>query len=370
MIGSLAHALRRPGLALIAAGLLLASIRVAPARASEQPIPTFAYYYIWFNASSWNRAKTDYPVVGRYSSDEAAVMRQHIRWAKQAGIRGFIVSWKGTDVLNARLATLVRIADEEDFKLAIIYQGLDFYRNPLPTSQIRSDLRRFASRYGDDRAFDMFDRPLVIWSGTWEFSPEDVRQVTEPLRDRLMILASERSPEDYGRLAEYVEGDAYYWSSVNPDTYPGYPEKLAAMSGAVHADGGIWIAPAAPGFDARLLGGSTVVPRKDGETLRGQYAAAVASDPDVIGIISWNEFSENSHIEPSVRYGDRSLEVLADILHAPSPRIPDFDSSAPQGTSGQLSWPVAGLGGLALILAGSVIVIALRKAPRLERGRQ
>ena len=29
----------------------------------------FAYYYIWFNVSSWERAKSDYPTLGRYSSD-------------------------------------------------------------------------------------------------------------------------------------------------------------------------------------------------------------------------------------------------------------------------------------------------------------
>jgi hypothetical protein len=361
--------IRRLGLVLAAAAILVASPWGAPASAAETPIPTFAYYYIWFNASSWNRAKTDYPSLGRYSSDEGAVMRQHIRWAEQAGIRGFIVSWKGTDTLDARLARMVRIADEEDFSLAIIYQGLDFYRQPLPIWQIRSDLRRFSSRYGDDRAFGFFERPLVIWSGTWEFSPDEVRRVTEPLRDRLLILASERGPEEYGRLADYVDGDAYYWSSANPDTYEGYPEKLAAMGGAVHADGGLWIPPAAPGFDARLLGGTSVVPRKDGETLRREYAAAVASEPDAVGLISWNEFSENSHIEPSVRYGGRYLEVLADVLNAPSPRIPDFDSSAPQGATGQLSWPVAGLGGLALLTAGSVIAIARRRAPPLGRER-
>ena len=53
-------------------------------------------------------------------------------------------------------------------------------------------------------------------------------------------------------------------------SFPGYPEKLAAMGEAVHANDGLWIAPAAPGFDARLIGGTTVVDRKDGETLQIQ----------------------------------------------------------------------------------------------------
>ena len=72
-------------------------------RGGAPPDPLFAYYYIWFNASSWNRAKIDYPLLGRYSSDDRGVMRAHVAWAKQAGIDGFIVSWKSTPVLNRRL---------------------------------------------------------------------------------------------------------------------------------------------------------------------------------------------------------------------------------------------------------------------------
>ena len=82
------------------------------------------------------------------------------------------------------------------------------------------------------------------------------------------------------------------------------------MGATVHQNGGIWIAPAAPGFDSRLLGGATVVDRKNGETLQTQLQAALQSQPDAIGLISWNEFSENSHIEPSHNYGHQALEAL------------------------------------------------------------
>ena len=73
------------------------------APAMEDPVPVLAYYYIWFTPTSWNRAKTDYPLLGRYSSDEKEVMRQHVQWAKSTGISGFIVSWKNTAALNERL---------------------------------------------------------------------------------------------------------------------------------------------------------------------------------------------------------------------------------------------------------------------------
>ena len=61
------------------------------------------------------------------------------------------------------------------------------------------------------------------------------------------------------------------------------------------------------------VGGTTVVERRDGETLRRQLDAAHGSSPDAIGLISWNEFSENTHIEPSEQYGARYLEVVADV---------------------------------------------------------
>lgn len=330
----------------------------------SNPIPVLAYYYIWFDTTSWDRAKTDYPILGRYSSSNMDVMRQHIEWAKAAGIKGFIVSWKSTEKLNARLEQLIEVAEEQDFKLAIIYQGLDFNRNPLPIEQVDADMSYFMDHFADRQAFYLYEKPLVIWSGTWRFSREEVERVVLGKREHLLILASERNLDGYSRLADLVDGNAYYWSSVNPDTFPGYLDKLSSMSQAIHANGGLWIAPAAPGFDARLVGGTTTVDRKDGETLQVQFSTAIQSSPDAIGIISWNEFSENSHIEPSENYGDHYLEVLANIRNAPGPVVSNFDSSEP----GNIDNPLEGLGNsritaiaaVGLLTVGSLIILLRR----------
>ena len=34
----------------------------------------------------------------------------------------------------------------------------------------------------DDRAFDLYPKPLVIWGGTWEFTTQQIRSVTELAR--------------------------------------------------------------------------------------------------------------------------------------------------------------------------------------------
>jgi hypothetical protein len=342
----------------VAAMCAMALVPAAQAAPRDGRAPLFAYYYIWFNPSSWERAKSDYPLLGRYSSDERAVMREHIREAKHSGVDGWFVSWKSTDPLNARLEKLIEIADQEHFKLAVIYQGLDFERRPLPVDTVKADIAYFNRHFAARAPFKgVFEKPLVIWSGTWKFSRADVRSVTTPNRNRLLMLASEKNVDGYARLRGLVDGDAYYWSSVNPDTYPGYPQKLQQMGAAVHADGGLWLAPASPGFDARMIGGKSFVDRRNGETLRREMDAATGSSPDAIGLISWNEFSENSHIEPSERNGNRYLQVLADIRGAPGPSAADFDSSEPGATSSHSSGIPLLAALLVLIVGGAVVTI-------------
>ena len=358
----------------------------AAADPSASPIPVLAYYYIWFDEASWDRAKIDYPVLGRYSSDDRDVMRQHVLWAKDAGIDGFIVSWKSTLVLDRRLEQLIEVAREESFKLSIIYQGLDFDRKPLPIERIAADIDHFIETYAADPVFDILGVPMFIWSGTWEYTAEEIGRVSgtrglgsgcewrSDLEPRcVLLLATERNVDGVNRLAGLVDGNAYYWSSVNPDTFPGYAEKLQAMAAAVRETDGVWIAPAAPGFDARLIGGETVVERRNGDTLRRQLDAAQASSPDAIGLISWNEFSENSHVEPSETNGSDALDVLADVEGGRPPVLPELDSSQPDnGLVGDPGDDVMGRVAALGLFVGAVIVgwwvIARRQPYGLKEG--
>lgn len=359
----------RSRLALAAAAAAVAltlPVGGSSAAAAGSPTPVLAYFYQWFNASSWNRAKIDYPLLGRYSSDERSVMRQQVRWARQVGLDGFIVSWKANPTLNRRLRRLIAVARRHRFHLAIIYEGLDFHRDPLPVEQVRADLELFAHRFAGAPPFRLLGRPLVIWSGTWRYTPAQVAEVTRGVRGSLTVLASERNRAGYARLANLVDGDAYYWSSADPFHTPGYARKLRSMGRAVHRHHGLWIAPAAAGFDARLIGGTRVVSRRGGATLRRALDVAATTAPDAIGIISWNEFSENSHIEPSERDPGGSLAVLAGLLGARAPDLAD-DSS---GAGGGGSWSGAPLAGAVALLIGGALAVIVRRGRRSGRRRR
>lgn len=336
-------------------------------------LPLFAYYYQWFDKPSWDRAKIDYPLQGRYSSDDVEVMRRQVAMAKAAGIEGFLVSWKSTPTNDRRLRALVDVARAAGFHLGIVYQGLDFDRNPLPVAKVAADLRLLADQVTDDPVFHLLDKPVVIWSGTWRFTHDDVAATVGPVRAGLHVLASEKDVPGYQRLADTVDGNAYYWSSVDPVQYPGFGTRLREMGDAVHQRGGLWVAPFAPGFDARLVGGTRAVDRRDGQTLRDEYGAAARSSPDVLGLISWNEFSENTHVEPSTAFGNRYLDVLTGLTDSPAAAAAPAaaqDSSDDAAGSAASDPPLrlAGLGLVTLAVALGLLV-ALRARTARAAGR-
>ncbi|WP_330308703.1 MULTISPECIES: endo-1,3-alpha-glucanase family glycosylhydrolase [unclassified Streptomyces] len=359
-------------LALVVAGLLPAPAPASEVRGGRAPL--LAYYYQWFERSSWQRAKTDYPRLGRYSSDDASVIRTHIAWARSAGIDGFVVSWKSTAVNNRRLELLLAEARAQDFKVAVIYQGLDFHHRPLATARVAADFRLLRDRYARDPAFfRLGGKPLTVFSGTWGYATTDIARITGPVRSRLTVLGTEKNPEGCRRLARVTDGDAYYWSSVNPDTNDRHETKLRAMAGAVHGAGGYWMAPFAPGFDARKVGGTKSVPRDGGRTLRVEYAAAETSGPDVLGLISWNEFSENSHVEPSVEHGTQALDELRRLRGVPASAAP----SVPPASSGSVRhqrlgyWPgLLRIAGCAALLVGAVAGLARLRSVRTRKERR
>jgi hypothetical protein len=355
--------------ALVSTALVCLLALPGPAQAaSAQPIPAFAYYYIWYQHSSWNRAKTTYPALGRYSSGEPRVIRRQVKLATQAGLNGFIVSWKSNRTLNRRLATVVRIADAAHFKLALIYEGLDFHRNPLPVSKVESDLLYFLHRYGRNPAFNLEGKPIVIWSGTWRFGSGAIASVSRLVRPGVLLLASEKSRSGYERVAKYVDGDAYYWSSVNPQTDPWAGRKLDGMSRAIHHRGGLWIAPAASGFDARKVGGTRIVPRLDGQTLRKNWRTALASTPDMIGLISWNEYSENSEVEPTLAFGTKYLSVVSELTGKGFVFHGNFDSSSTPAQGSGYTTPFL-VGGLAVLLTCLAAVGWRREVRKASEGR-
>src|SRR5260370_23719683 len=198
----------------------------AAAASNPSAIPLFAYYYIWFTPASWDRAKIDYPLAGRYSSADPGVMREQIQEAKSAGIGGFIVSWKNTPTDDRILQTLMGVASQEHFQLAMIYEGLDFSRRPLPVSEVAAGFEFFRDHYASSPVwFRLNGKPLSIWSGTWDYSHAAVASVTSAVRSSMLVLSTEKSGAGLPPLPGVPHGHAPYLAPVNPPPDSRHPQK-------------------------------------------------------------------------------------------------------------------------------------------------
>ena len=79
------------------------------------------------------------------------------------------------------------------------------------------------------------------------------------------------------------------------------------------------MATAQPGFDDRAIPGRPPRPpteRGDGAFYCRTWEAALANDPDWVVITTWNDWGEQTMVEPSVQYGDRYLDLTRDSIAA------------------------------------------------------
>ena len=351
-------------IALTPAGAAPAGAQVQPAATTAAKPPVFAYYYLWWSANHWKSALgPNYPItasplplpatldstgcgaksryVGNtltdvpsriYSQDDAGFIEADVRQAASAGLTGFLVNWIGTGTASQsatsnpysrRLQVLVNAVHKVNaagvpFKLWLSYKAS---AKVLPASYISNDLAYFARAYGSDPAFDRTQSPKVtmIWQGSRKYPASTLSSVGTPLRSKLRILGDETTW--YASRAPFLDGNAYYWSSQNPYSNPQSFQQLAKLAAAVRASSAntdgtpkVWVAPITPGYNKQLAGGSACVPRRGGQTVKTLYTGNGATHPNAFGLISWNEISEGSYIDPMTRYGYQDLNALSSLI--------------------------------------------------------
>ncbi len=309
-----------------------------------------AFYYPWYHVDSWGSSTLlDLPFVP-YSSENLSVITQHVHWAKQAGIDGFISSWWGPgSYTDYNLKKLLPVAAGLDFKVSIYFETLGG-GGPRPKEEILSWLRYFFETYGDDaRFFHLEGKPVIfIWAaGTISVG------VWGEIFDTLRVE---------GHLGVYLA------NTLNPSyllAFDGLHDYAAAFRGEIEEDFQeaslacktygwldedpelrIWAATIQPGYDDTLIPGREghIIERLDGAIYDRTFEASLQSEPAWILITSFNEWWENTHIESSRNYGIRYSELTAqyaDRFKGFEPRAPSSFHvpviSDPDGTV-PLSW--------------------------------
>ncbi len=315
------------------------------------PRSILAVYYTWYPFDFWGRTDLrDHPLTLYSSGSEVAIAR-HVRQARQSGIDGFIASWWGpNDFTDVNLGKLLAEAARQQFKASIYFETLT--GDPpqaRPVEEILSWLRYFFQTYGTNTNLVRIEgKPVLFIYAVASLPASTWTRIFSTLRSEghdayycgdtlnASYLTAFDGLTDYAPASRVNLESDFAYAAAACKTYGWLDNRWQFR---------VWAATTQPGYDVRSLPGHAgYIDRANGATYSRTFDASLDSDPDYILITSFNEWGENTHIEPGTNYGSLYLDLTAhyaDLYKGPVPRPPfNFKVTPVSETSGtvRLSW--------------------------------
>ena len=295
-----------------------------PAPVSDSGHPVLAFYYPWYNQSTWIASKmSDLPTIHYNSTDDTTIERQ-VDWAAGAGITGFISSWWGiNDQNDQNFGKVLAHASALESRTHYHFASSVYFECDSPnlgnSDNMVAALRYLNSHYGNDPHFFHWQgKPVIFFwdplgNGRTIAQWANIRSQADP--NNQMIWSAEGVNMDMLSVFDGIHlFSGGYWGIQHgnmPVVDQSFRNQVTAYNSA-HQTNKIWAAGVIPGYDDTRVPGRTgtyIVPRNDGATYGTSWSAAIASHPEWITITSFNEWYEGAMIEPSVTYGMRYLTL-------------------------------------------------------------
>jgi hypothetical protein len=263
------------------------------------------FYYPWYGTPArdgawqhWNqnghRPPGDvysryYPAGGPYSSDQPSVVRRQMRQIANAGVEEVVISWWGIgSVEDQRLPLVLRAARRHHLEAAI---HLEPYPGRSPAS-IVVDLEYLASLgIRDVYVYDPCDFSAADWLAIRAQAPPSLR----------LFAGTQRM----GFVAAGAFDGFYTYDFVDFGA-----DKFVRLCDEAHAMHLLCAPSVGPGYDGTRAGETSApLGRRDGATYDNLWAAAIAANPDLVTITSFNEWGEGTQIEAAAaRRGYRGYD--------------------------------------------------------------
>lgn len=286
--------------------------------------PVMAFYYMWYNAKTWNTSTmSDLPAT-QYTSSADATVASQVTSAANAGLTGFISSWWGPgDQTDVNFAKLLAQSATLENKTQYRFASTIYFECDAPalqgTSKIVTALNYMLSRYASNPNFFHWQGKPVFYfwnplgNGRTLAQWASIRSQVDPNNQTIWSAegVSTTLLSVFDGLHLFSGG---YWG-LQGNTMAAVDAGFRAKIDAYNAANGtrkIWAAGIIPGYnDTRVPGrkGAYIVPRNNGATYTTSWNAALASNPDWVTITSFNEWFEGSTIEPSATYGTLYLDL-------------------------------------------------------------
>ena len=301
----------------------------APPAEAQTNRQVWVYYMgFWSGGPSWDmqaNVLTDYPLIGKYDSRDPGVAATQIDQARGAGIDAFLVSWFGladqattTPVLNNMLDR----AAERGFRVAAVVDMFNPAFNRDRNGLINS-LRWLVNDRANHPGYLRYNgRPVIVFAfqssaGFSSSEWQSIRNQVDPNRTTLWIAEGLNGCCLYGGAMDGMYAFNLAWANGSSSRY------IQERNAVANRGGTFYMPTVHPGWNENLIAARDNRPnptsprdRAGGQFLANSWNGAVTAGTDVILVVSWNEFMENSHIEPSVLYGTQSLDTLRPLIAA------------------------------------------------------
>jgi hypothetical protein len=299
-------------------------------------------------------AAIHYPSIGPYDSADPALVEYHILLAKEAGIDGFMVNWYGFVDENGNprqtdkgFQQLLKAAERLDFKVCINYDDkasfppyTRFQSRPEAVAFTREVLGKVMKDYASSPAYLRIDgKPVLSNFGHHYVVPgsESIDEKSFGVDEWRDILSVPGGGKFYfihdhqWHWRKSIEEAGFWKVSDSIFSWVGPPaertafleesrrllkeKKLRSITGMAN-----------PGFDNTPCwgwgGGISQIPRRAGQEYRDHFEEMLAYNPGFVQIVTWNDFTEGSTIEPTLEYGDLYLAVTAEYANRWTPGAP------------------------------------------------
>jgi hypothetical protein len=306
--------------------------------AQEGPY-TAAFYYPWWGPDRhWDDGYASTPTLGEYDSRDEQVVSQHLTWANEYDIDSLYCSWWGPDSWEDETigTQLLPAAESAGVDIAILYEtpgrldgevsfDLSAEQNRTTLAEDMASLERFF----ESSSYATIDGRMPVFLYLTRTFEGDIVGAIEEARaavDHDLFLVGDQvywqdpSDEQTQDVLEAVDAvSAYNMHTSRPDIDEGFvPDTISQYAAweAELADSSVAFVPdVIPGFDdtaVRPEAGNPIIERRP-ERFR-EFVDDVGplrdDDLDMLFVTSFNEWHEDTQIEPGEGYGTTYLEAL------------------------------------------------------------
>lgn len=256
-----------------------------------------------------------FPALSCYSVNDPKILEAHMQQLRRAQVGVICVSWWGRDSFTDRaLPLLFMTAEKHNIKINFHIEP-HIGKGKRTAIQVRDAIVYLIDKYGNSPAlyrhasqdnrpmfyvYDSYLTPAKEWATV--LSPEGSHTIRGTKHDAVMIGLWVKRNEERFFLDGHFDG-LYTYFATDRFTYGSTLANWKKLAAWARTHEKLFIPCVAPGYiDTRIRpwNGRNTRDRENGAYYDRSFLAAIDSNPDLIGITSFNEWHEGTQIEPAV----------------------------------------------------------------------